>query len=164
MRILTLTFFLTKKNKISVESERTFIEISKGSARLDISNHSSVNRIPSKWNTLNEGTEPFCFQTISLSLPGAKVPMGNWPIRSLELLLLRTFIPWNFHSLEHSLPRAHWPWNFCFLELPFSRVFTPWNFRSLLVRAIDWWCLLWLYSRLCHLLYSYIGDGTRLPE
>ena len=38
---------------------------------------------------VNVGTEPF--RSRASSLPGAKVPIGPWPIRCLELSLLGTF-------------------------------------------------------------------------
>ena len=50
-------------------------------------------------------SQPFNYQVNSLA--GARVPLGPWPICSLELLLLGTFAPWTFRFLEHTLPRMN---------------------------------------------------------
>jgi len=62
------------------------------------------------------------FRSRANSHPGAKVPIGPWPIRSLELSLQGPFVPGPFRSLELSLHGANWLWNFRSLELSFSIV------------------------------------------
>ena len=49
------------------------------------------------------GTWPF--HSRANSLPGAKVPIALWPIRSLDLSLQGPFIAWNFRSRALS----NWP-------------------------------------------------------
>ena len=86
--------------------------------------------IESSWERIHLRTiVPGSESSTANSLRGAKVPIGPWPIRSLELSLPDPFVPWNFRSLELSLHGANWPWNFRSLELSFSRVFAPRNFR-----------------------------------
>ena len=45
-------------------------------------------------NHSGKESQPFFNQ--ANSLPGAKVPIGPWPICSLELSLPGTFVPWTF--------------------------------------------------------------------
>ena len=71
------------------------------------------------------------FRSRANSLPGAKVPIGSWPIRSLELSLPGPFVPWNFRSRAFSLPGTFALWNFRSLELSLHGANWPWNFRSL---------------------------------
>ena len=84
------------------------------------------------------------------SLPGAKVPIGPWPIRSLELSFPGTFAPWNIRS-----PERIGLGTFVLKEYLLPGTFAPWNFRSLLVHVSDLWRLLCLYSVLCPVVYSY---------
>ena len=77
----------------------------------------------------NPSTEPF--HSRASSPPGAKVPIGPWPIHSLELLFPETL------ALRSEFAR----------ELSFSTVFAPRNFW---VHAIDLWRLHWLYSMVGH--------------
>ena len=94
------------------------------------------------------------------SLLEANRPIGPWPIRSLELLLLGPFALWPFRFLCHSLPGTFAPWNFrsreqngliiCSREHLHSRVFAPTNIRFL---ELSFPVSPWHY--LCHSLIFY---------
>ena len=74
------------------------------------------------------GTEPF--RSRAHSLPGANRPIGPWPIRSLELLLLGPFSPWPFRSLAFSLPGTFTPRSEMARELSFPGTFALKSIRS----------------------------------
>ena len=65
------------------------------------------------------------FRSRANSLPGAKVPIGPWPIRFLELSLPGPFVHGNIRSRTFSLPGTFTPGSFRSPELSFPGTFAP---------------------------------------